>query len=51
MDTQMTFTDKEYIGSPDEELTWQDVAHTLETFQIPEMDEAEFDLADSWFLS
>jgi len=51
MDAQLTFTDKEYIGSPDEELTCQDVANTLETFQTPEMDPAEFELANSWFLS
>ena len=51
MDTQMTFTDKDYIGNLDEELTCQDVANTLETFQTPEMDQAEFDLANSWFLS
>jgi hypothetical protein len=51
MNTQLTFTDKEYIGSPDEDLTCQDVADTLETFQAPELDPAEFDLANSWFLS
>ncbi len=51
MDTQTTFTDKDYIGSLDEELTCQEVANTLETFQVPEMDPADFDLANSWFLS
>ena len=51
MDTQLTFTDREYIGSPDEELTCQHVANTFETFQAPEMDPAEFDLANFWFLS
>jgi hypothetical protein len=51
MDAQLTFTDKDYIGNPDEELTCQEVANTLETFQIPEMDQAEFDLANSCFLS
>ena len=51
MDTKLTFTDKEYNGSPDEELTCQDVADTLETFQAPELDPADFDLANSWFLS
>ena len=51
MDTQLTFTDREYIGNPDEELTRQDVANSLETFQAPELDPAEFDLANSWFLS
>jgi hypothetical protein len=51
MDTQMTFTDKEYIGNPDDELANQEAVNTLETFQTPEMDPAEFDLANSWFLS
>jgi hypothetical protein len=51
MDTKLTFTDKEYIGNPDEELTCQDVADTLETFQTPEVDQAELDLANGWFLS
>ena len=51
MDTQLTFTDKDYIGDPDEELTCQDVANTFETFQTPETDSAEFDLVNSWFLS
>lgn len=51
MDTQLTFTDKEYIGNPDEELTCQDVANTFETFQTPEIDQAELALANSWFLA
>ena len=51
MDTQLTFTDKDYIGDPDEELTCQDIANILETFQIPEPEPAELDLAKSWFLS
>ena len=51
MDTQLTFTDQDYIGNPDRELTARDAADTLETFQAPEMDPAEFDLASSWFLS
>jgi hypothetical protein len=51
MDTQLTFTDKEYIGNPDEEQTCQDIANALETFQAPEIDPAEFDLANSCFLS
>jgi hypothetical protein len=51
VDTQLTFTDKEYIGSPDEELNCQDVADTLETLQTPEIDPAEFELANFWFLS
>ena len=51
MDTQLTFTDREYIGNPDEELSCKDVANTLETFQAPVLDPAEFDLANSWFLS
>ena len=51
MDTQLTFMDRDYIGNPDEELTCQDVANTLKTFQIPELEPAELDLANSWFLS
>ena len=51
MDTQLTFTDKEYIGDPDDELDSQDAISTSETFQPPELDPAEFDLANSWFLS
>ena len=51
MDTQLTFTDKEYIGDPDDELVTQDAASIAETFQPSELDPAEFDLANSWFLS
>ena len=51
MDTQLTFTDKDYIGDPDDELTTQDAVNTLETFQTPELDPAELDLASGWFLS
>ena len=51
MDTQLTFTDKEYIGNPDDELATQDAAKTSATFQTPEIDQAELDLANSWFLS
>ena len=51
MDTQLTFTDKDYIGSPDEELATQAVVSIPETFQTPELDPAELDLANSWFLS
>ena len=51
MDTQLTFTDKDYIGNPDDELTTQAAVSTPETFQTPEMDPAEFDLANSWFLA
>jgi len=51
MDTQLTFTDKEYIGNPDDELAIQDAAKTSATFQTPELDPAELDLANGWFLS
>ena len=51
MDTQLTFTDKEYIGNPDDELAPQDAVGTPETFQTPEIDSAEFDFANGWFLS
>ncbi len=51
MDTQLTFTDKEYIGDPDDELATQAAVSTPETFQTAEMDPAAFDLANSWFLS
>jgi hypothetical protein len=51
MDTQLTFTDKEYIGDPDDELATQEAVNTLETFQTPELDPAELNLANSWFLS
>ena len=48
MDTKLTFTDKEYIGNPDDELA---AVKTSTTFQTPELDPAEFDLANGWFLS
>ena len=51
MDAQLTFTDQDYIGNPDDELATQDVVSIPETFQIPEIDQAELDLANSWFLS
>ena len=51
MDTQLTFTDKEYIGDPDDELAAQAAVNTPATFQTPEQDLAELDLANSWFLS
>jgi hypothetical protein len=51
MDTQLTFTEKEYIGNPDDELDSQDAVSTSEALQIPELDPAELDLANSWFLS
>jgi hypothetical protein len=51
MDMKLTFSDKDYIGNPDDELATQDVVNTLETFQTPEMDQAELDLANGWFLS
>ena len=51
MDTQLTFTDKDYIGNPDDELAAQAAVSTPETFQAAEIDPAEFDLANSWFLS
>ena len=51
MDTQLTFTNKDYIGNPDDELAIQDTVNTLETFHVPEIDPAEFELANSWFLS
>ena len=51
MDTQLTFTDKEYIGDPDDELATQAVVNTPATFQTPKLDQAELDLANSWFLS
>lgn len=51
MDTQLTFTDQDYIGNPDQELVAQDAAGTLETFQTAEMDETGFELANAWFLS
>jgi hypothetical protein len=51
MDTRLTFTDKEYLGDPDEEPACLDVTNTLETFQAPELDPAELELANSWFLS
>jgi hypothetical protein len=51
MDTQLTFTDKDYIGNPDDELATQDAAKTSATFQAPELDPAELELANSWFLS
>ena len=51
MDTQLTFTDKDYIGNPDNELDAQAAVNTSATFQTPELDQAELDLANSWFLS
>ena len=51
MDTKLTFTDKEYIGNPDDELATQEAVSIAETFQIAEIDPAEFELANSWFLS
>jgi hypothetical protein len=51
MDTQLTFTDKDYIGDPDDELAAQAAEDTPEAFQAPEIDQAEFDLAAGWFLS
>ena len=51
MDMQLTFTDKEYIGDPDDELATQAAVNTPATFQTAEMDPAELDLANSWFLS
>ena len=51
MDTQLTFTDKEYIGNPDDELAAQAAVNTPATFQAPELDPAELDLANGWFLS
>ena len=51
MDTQLTFTDKEYIGDPDDELATQAAVNTPETFQTPEIDQTEFELAYLWFLS
>ena len=51
MDTQLTFTDKEYIGDPDDELATQAAVNTFATFQTPETDQADLDLANSWFLS
>ena len=51
MDTQMTFTDKDYIGDPDDELATQAAVNTSATFQTPEIDQADLDLANSWFLS
>ena len=51
MDTKLTFTDKEYIGDPDDELATQAAVNTPTTFQTPELDPAELDLANSWFLS
>ena len=51
MDTKLTFTDKEYIGDPDDELATQDAVNTSATFQTPELDPAELDLANSWFLA
>ncbi len=50
MDMKLTFTDREYIGNPDDELATED-ANTSTTFQAPELDPAEFDYANSWFLS
>jgi len=51
MDTQLTFTDKEYIGDPDDELAAQAAVNTPATFQTTELDQAELDLANGWFLS
>ena len=53
MDTQLqlTFTDEEYIGDPDQELAAETAPSALDTVQIPEMGPADFDLASSWFLS
>jgi hypothetical protein len=51
MDTQLTFTDKEYIGNPDDELAAQAAVNTSATFQTPEIDQAELELANSWFLA
>ena len=51
MDTQLTFTDKEYTSDPDDELAAQAAVKTSATFQTPELDPAELDLANGWFLS
>ncbi len=51
MDTQMTFTDKDYIGNPDDELATQAAVTTLDTLQTSDIDETELDLANSWFFS
>jgi hypothetical protein len=53
MDTQLqlSFTDEEYIGVPDKELAAETAPSTLEAIQAVEMDPADFDLANSWFLS
>ena len=51
MDAKLTFTDEEYIGNPDKELAAETAPSTLETIQVPELDPADFDLANSWFLS
>jgi hypothetical protein len=51
MDTQLTFPDKEYTGDPDDELAAQAAVKTSATFQTPELDPAELDLANGWFLS
>jgi len=51
MDTKLTFSDKEYVGDSDEELATQDAVKTSVTFQTPELDPAELDLANGWFLS
>ena len=44
MDTQLTFTDKDYIGDPDDDLAAQAAVNTSATFQTPEMDPAELEL-------
>ena len=51
MDTQMTFTDKDYIGNPDDELATQAAVNTFDTFQTADIDQMDLDLANSWFLS
>lgn len=48
---QLTFTDEEYIGDPDQELVAETAFRALETIKAPEIDPADFDLAASWFLS